>query len=125
MGDFDFWLGSWDGHWSGGRGTNLVTAELGGAALLERFDGGELHGMSLTVHDGTEWRQTWVDDQQGCIVLRGGPDGDGVTLETRWNDADYRMRFTDIGRDAFVWLWERREAGAWALAWRIDYLRRP
>jgi hypothetical protein len=120
MGDFDFWVGRWEGRWSGGSGTNEVTAELGGAVVLERFDSTDLRGMSLSVHDGTEWRQTWVDDHQGYIDLRGGMDGDEMVLRA----GDRRMRFTDIGPDAFVWLWEQQEGAGWAVLWKIDYLRR-
>ena len=120
--DFDFWVGTWDAEWEGGRGTNVVTAELDGAVILERFDGrpgNELRGISVSVHDGEQWRQTWVDNQQGHIDLRGGMAAGEMVLHS----GEHRMRFTEIGPESFVWLWERRRGAAWDVRWRIDYRR--
>jgi hypothetical protein len=37
----------------------------------------------------------------------------------------FRMRFTEVERESFVWLWEREEAkGVWGERWRIQYTRR-
>jgi hypothetical protein len=126
MDDFDFWVGEWDAQWEGGRGTNVVTSELDGTVILERFDGRpgtDLQGISVTVHDGTEWRQTWVDSQHGYIDLRGGPQGDVVELRHERDGIPFRMRFTEIREDSFVWLWESKPNGAWEERWRIDYTR--
>ena len=122
-GELDFWVGEWEAEWDGGRGTNVVTAELDGAVILERFDGrpgSELRGISVSVHDGTEWRQTWVDNQQGCIELRGGLEAGEMVLRS----GDFRMRFTEIRPASFVWLWERTLGDGWEVRWRIDYRRR-
>ena len=119
--DFEFWLGTWDVRWDGGAGTNTVTAELDGAVVLERFESADLHGLSVTVHDGTEWRQTWVDENNTYLDFRGGLAGDEMHLRHR---DTMRMRFTDIGPDSLVWLWERRSNNRWELQWRIDYARR-
>jgi hypothetical protein len=131
MGEFDFWVGEWDARWDGGRGTNVVTAELDGAVVLERFDGRpgtELRGISVSVHDGTEWRQTWVDSQHGYLDFRGGM-RDGIMELRHERDVDgelvpFRMRFTEIADDSFTWLWERGRNGAWEVQWRIAYTRR-
>jgi hypothetical protein len=121
---FDFWLGDWDCRWEGGRGTNSVTAELDGTVILERFEGGELRGVSVSVYDSgaASWRQTWVDSTRAYLDFAGGY-ADGEMVLRR---AGRRMRFTEIGDESFVWLWEReREDGSsWELQWRIDYARR-
>jgi hypothetical protein len=132
---FDFWLGEWECSWEGGLGSNVVTAELDGAVILERFDGRpgtELRGLSVSVYDADadRWRQTWVDSQGGYIDLAGRFDGDAMVLVHERRDGDapvrYRMRFTEIGPDSLVWLWERfeRAGGGWLEQWRIDYARR-
>jgi hypothetical protein len=126
MGDFDFWVGEWEARWEGGHGTNVVTAELDGTVILERFDGRpgtDLQGISVSVHDGTEWRQTWVDSQHGYIELRGAFDNDVMELRHERDGVPFRMRFTEIGDDSFVWLWESMPNGSWEERWRIDYRR--
>jgi hypothetical protein len=133
--EFDFWLGEWDCRWKGGHGSNVVTAELDGAVILERFDGRPgtpLRGISVSVYDAEDalWRQTWVDSQRGYLDLSGRFE-DGV-MELRHDareDHDvvpYRMRFIDIAPASFVWTWERFDSrvGEWTEQWRIDYARR-
>jgi hypothetical protein len=120
----DFWLGDWDGRWSGGAGTNSITAELGGSVILERFESPELQGMSISVHDGKTWRQSWADSNHTYLDFQGGPVGDDFELVHARDDAVFRMRFTEIAADSFVWLWEQRVEAGWELKWRIDYERR-
>ena len=125
-GDFDFWIGEWDARWDGGHGTNVVTAELDGVVVLERFDGRpgtELRGISVSVHDGSEWRQTWVDSQHGYLDFRGGMRDGEMELRHEREGVPFRMRFTEIGKRSFVWLWERHADGKWSGQWRIDYTR--
>ena len=128
-GELDFWVGEWDAHWDGGRGTNVVTSELDGAVILERFDGRpgtDLQGISVSVHDGESWRQTWVDSQHGYLDFRGGME-DGVLALHHERAADgvrFRMRFTEIDAESFVWWWEQLVDDAWQERWRIDYTRR-
>ena len=134
--ELDFWIGEWDAVWSGGAGTNVVTSELGGTVVLERFDGRPgttLQGISVSVYDRDreQWRQTWVDSEGGYLDFVGGMDGDGVfELHHERRDADggvvpFRMRFSEIERDSFTWRWQRGEPdGAWTDQWRIDYTRR-
>jgi hypothetical protein len=63
----DFWLGTWRVTAGGAyAGTDTVTAELGGCAVVERWsdaDGGS--GMSLFAYDAFSgaWTQTWVTDR--------------------------------------------------------------
>lgn len=118
--DLDFWLGSWDAAWDGGSGTNTITRELDDAVIVERFESPELRGLSVSVPTEDGWRQTWVDSQGSYLAFTGGV-VDGV-MELR-NDT-HRMRFLDVGADAFTWVWEREEADEWKLQWRIAYSRR-
>jgi hypothetical protein len=133
--DLDFWVGEWDARWEAGTGTNVVTSELDGTVVLERFDGRPgttLRGISVSVFDraAERWRQTWVDSEGGYLDFVGGVGDDGVfelRHEKRSNDGSvvpFRMRFVDVTAEAFTWLWERGEPdGAWSVEWRIDYTR--
>jgi hypothetical protein len=124
---FDFWLGSWDCAWTGGRGRNEVTAELGGAAVLERFTADELQGISVSVWEAASarWRQTWVDSNGTYLDFAGGVGDDGVMeLRTDRGGVLHRMRWTDVERDSFAWHWERERDGGCDELWRIDYRRR-
>jgi hypothetical protein len=132
---FDFWLGEWDCRWHGGHGTNVVTAELDGAVILERFEsrsGTLLRGISVSVYDGPaeEWRQTCVDSTRAYLEFVGGIRDGEMELRRAAQEngriVRYRMRFTDVQADGLVWLWERRneDGGEWELQWRIDYSRR-
>jgi hypothetical protein len=127
---FDFWVGEWDCTWDGGRGTNVVTSELDGTVIFERFDGRpgtELRGMSVSVFDAGRgvWRQTWVDSSGGYIDLSGGF-ANGVMELRHDNDTPFRMLFTELATDSLVWRWERwnQDTRAWDERWRIDYARR-
>ena len=134
--ELDFWVGEWDARWEGGHGTNVISSELDGTVILERFDGRPgttLQGISVSVFDRDleRWRQTWVDSHHGYLDFVGGVGEDGVLElchEKRTADGEsvhFRMRFTDVRDDSFVWLWQRREpAGGWSDRWRIDYTRR-
>ncbi len=134
--ELDFWVGEWDARWEGGHGTNVISSELDGTVILERFDGRPgttLQGISVSVFDRDleRWRQTWVDSHHGYLDFVGGVGEDGVLElchEKRTADGEsvhFRMRFTDVQDDSFVWLWQRREpGGGWSDRWRIDYTRR-
>jgi hypothetical protein len=74
---FDFWLGAWTVTRPDGKtaGTNRITRILGGCALREQWRGaGGSTGTSLNVYDAeaNRWRQTWVDDRGGVLLLTGG-----------------------------------------------------
>lgn len=129
---FDFWLGVWDATWEGGRGSNTVTAELGGAVIMERFDGrpgSPLQGISVSVYDAAEsiWRQAWVDSTGSYLDFTGGPIEGGMELRraARIDAAPYRMRFLEIHADSFTWRWEswNEAESSWDEQWRIDYVR--
>jgi hypothetical protein len=92
-----------------------VTAECGGAVIVERFESPELQGRSVSVRtaDGT-WRQAWADSGGTYLQFAGGREGDDFVLRNE----THRMRFTEIESDSLIWLWERANG---ELLWRIDY----
>ena len=120
----DFWVGEWDVRWDGGAGTNTIAKDLGGGVVVERFESPDLLGLSVSVHDGEQWRQAWVDSNDTYLDFTGGWAADEFVLEHVRAEERFRMRFTEIAADSLVWLWERRAADAWELRWRIDYARR-
>jgi hypothetical protein len=126
---FDFWLGEWRARWDGGHGTNVVTAELGGTVIFERFESTPLRGLSLSVYDETDacWKQTWADSAGGYLDFTGRFEDGTMELRRAAREdgllVPYRMRWTEISADAFVWFWERQSRGRWETRWRIDYAR--
>ena len=142
----DFWIGEWDltgrrrttDGWVETRATNRITAVLEGCVIEERFrsaEAGGLQGMSVSVYDAQAgaWRQTWVDNQGGYLVFRGGMEEGRMILATApWirpagDTLVSRMVFHDIAADSLVWDWERStDAGrSWTLQWTLTYRRRP
>ena len=135
---FDFWLGEWDCTWYEDGlehvGTNSVYADLGGAVLVENFDGRpslDFQGLSFSVYDrkGRCWKQTWVDSNGGYLDFEGGF-ADGVMELRRAGEHDdagalFRMRWENIERDSFDWSWQRSEDGGenWHALWEIEYTR--
>ena len=83
---FDFWLGEWNVAGKNGQpaGTNRITRVLGGCALrAEWMSRGGHPGTSLNVYDAAtrRWRQTWVDDRGGVLLLEGGLRDGSMVLE--------------------------------------------
>lgn len=133
---FDFWLGEWDLTWKdGGRGTNIITAELGNCVIVENFttlDTTPFVGRSLSTfsQETNQWRQTWVDNQGSYLDFIGGLVGDSMILsrEARRNDSTFlqRMVFYHITPDSLDWSWERSDdqGTTWRPQWQIHYTRR-
>lgn len=121
MGDFDFWVGSWECAWDGGRGTNTVTAECNGVVILERFESDELQGRSVSVRSAADgrWRQAWADSTGTYLDFEGGPAESGMELR----GGDRRMRWVDVEPDRLTWLWEQQRGDEWTTLWRIAYSR--
>jgi hypothetical protein len=128
----DFWVGTWDLTWEGGRGTNVIERAYDDCVIVERFEGDELRGMSVSTWDakaGT-WRQTWVDNQGSYLDFTGGVVGDRVVLErettVEGRPVRQRMVFHDIEADSLKWDWEssRDDGETWKRLWRIEYRRR-
>ena len=134
--ELDFWLGDWDARWGeAGRGTNRLTRILGDRVIREDFSGGgpngHLNGLSLSVFDTQRriWRQTWVDDSGGYLVLVGDI-AEGCFSFRRdapeeGPSTQYRMVFRDVRPESFRWTWERSADGGatWEIRWDIAYTR--
>lgn len=132
---FDFWLGSWEVTWGDGQcGSNTVTRILDGRVIQENFDGApaiEFRGMSLSVYSPKleQWRQTWVDNSGNYWDFLGGVEGSDMVLATddviEGQPVKLRMVFTNIGRDALDWRWERSDDNGqtWQVQWQIHYHR--
>jgi hypothetical protein len=135
MPGLDFWIGDWDAIWDGGSGRSVVSRELGGRVVVERFEAAgdqPFSGMSLSVEDiasGT-WRQTWADSAGSYWTFVGGPREDGTFAFATPEpvDADEvfkRMIFSNIAADTFDWRWEFSLDGeSWGQRWAIRYRRR-
>jgi hypothetical protein len=130
---FDFWLGEWDAAWGeDGRGSNVITRELGGCVVSEHFRGAGLEGRSWSVWVPALgiWKQTWVDDSGGYLDFTGGWKGDRMVLSREAPEnpkaTHQRMVFREIRPDAFLWDWESSSDGgeSWVLRWHIRYTRR-
>jgi hypothetical protein len=135
---FDFWLGDWDCTWHADGlehvGTNSVYADLGGAVIVENFDGRpslDFQGLSFSVYDRTAgcWKQTWVDSEGSYLDFTGGYEN-GVMELRRTGEADgapalFRMRFEHIEQNAFDWSWQRStdDGHTWTTLWEIEYRR--
>ena len=133
---FDFWLGEWDATWGDGdQGTNSVYQDFEGKVIVENFDGrpaSEYQGLSLSVYDVSagRWKQTWVDSEGNYLDFVGGWDGSEMVLcrestTPEGTPASFRMRWFEIGDEAFDWAWERSLDGgaAWEALWEIRYSR--
>jgi hypothetical protein len=130
----DFWIGTWDCAWEGGRGTNRVARELDGRVVVERFEAHEpepFRGMSLSVFDpAAGWRQTWVDSNGSYWHFVGAATQDGFVFSTPEPVDDERlfkrMVFSAIRPTSFEWRWEASpDARSWTERWSIRYRRRP
>ncbi|MEM7325119.1 MAG: hypothetical protein AAF531_18665 [Actinomycetota bacterium] len=130
----DFWVGSWDCDFSGGGGTNVITAEMGGRVIVERFHLDRprpFTGMSVSTfheHRGM-WLQTWVDEDGAYWNFEEGTvDGDLCFRTPHPVDADNvfkRMVFSDIADDTFNWRWESSpDEESWTVNWELRYRRR-
>jgi hypothetical protein len=82
---FDFWLGSWEVKNPKGEveGTNQIDTVQNGCALQEHWDDHQgMTGTSFTFYNKGDhkWRQTWVDNQGGSLVLTGDFSGGKLVL---------------------------------------------
>lgn len=136
----DFWVGDWiaEDPASGKRiGTNRITRdEYGACVITEHFkmDDGTLLGHSVSTYRPglKQWRQNWVDDQNGYFDLVGGPvtGSDHIfVFENKRvvpNQPYQRMIFQDVKADSFKWRWQKRakETDSWEDSWVIHYRRK-
>ncbi len=135
---FDFWVGEWDCTWSDEHewhaGTNSVYLDLGGAVVVESFDGRpslEYQGLSFSVYDRAArcWRHTWVDSEGSYLDFAGGFENGAMELrrigEVDGAPALFRARWENIERDSLDWIYQRSDDGgdSWTTLWAIAYSR--
>lgn len=131
---FDFWLGEWDCTWHADGlehlGTSSVYADLGGAVVVESFDGRpslDFQGLSYSVYDrrAQRWKQTWVDSEGSYLDFVGGFEDGAMDLRREADGAVYRMRWENIEPNGFDWSYARSDDGGetWTALWEIGYSR--
>jgi hypothetical protein len=137
---FDFWVGTWncsgesigaDGKATPTQAKNRITRDFDGHVLREEFTMGQFKGTSMSVYQpaAQQWRQTWVDNQGGYIVLTGKFANGKMVLQTlpfpKQPNAASRMTFENITKDSFDWNWEATTDGGktWKLSWHLKYVR--
>jgi hypothetical protein len=126
---FDFWLGDWGVTNPAGKaaGTNRITRILGGCALREEWTGtGGSAGTSLNVYDADakRWRQTWVDDHGGVLLLTGGiQDGkmvlEGDTPAPGGKTVHQRITWTPLPGGRVRQFWDSSADGG--KTWKIEF----
>ena len=138
---FDFWVGTWDLEWTDAKGqkqkgTNTINKILGGCVVEENFStvGPQPYlGKSHSLFDTKSglWKQTWVDSGGAYLDLTGEFKDGKMTLRREGPDAKgnkmlYRMIFSNIKPDSFLWDWESSADGGrtWKTNWQINYKRR-
>ena len=135
----DFWVGEWEAFDDKGQaiGTNRVTRdEYGDCVITEHFRlaDGSLTGHSVSIYRPgiKQWRQTWVDSQNGYFDLVGGPVSGADHLfafeNKRMTEAQpfQRMIWQEVRPDSFTWRWQKRDKPdhPWADSWVIFYKRK-
>jgi len=115
---FDFWQGSWNVTGANGKhaGTNRITQEANGCALVEHWAGaGGGHGMSLNYYDPAdqEWHQDWVGSGGSILHLSGGLEG-GAMIMTGGDRKTPRGPVRDRIR------WTPREDGSVLQEWSVS-----
>lgn len=130
---FDFWLGKWELTWSDtGKGTNIITKELGACVIQENFSTTGFSGKSWSVYNQQkkQWEQTWVDNSGAYMLFAGGFAEGKMTLSRSFTGPQgrtimQRMVFYDITPGKFMWRWEasQDEGKTWKTNWLISYKR--
>ena len=123
---FDFWLGSWMVYTSDTlAGTNNITLSQDSCLIIEHWKSarGKFTGTSYNFYDtgSGSWHQTWVDNQGGNLLLKGGfKDGKMVMTSEPAVDANgipviNRITWTRIagGHVRQVWEISKNNGNSW------------
>ena len=133
----DFWVGDWVAEDQQGNviGNNRITRnEYGDCVITEHFTGSPLIGHSVSIYRPglKQWRQVWVDNQNGFFDLVGGPvtGSDHIFVFENKRPVEtmpyQRMIWQDVKPHSFTWRWQRKAKAddAWADSWVIRYRRK-
>jgi hypothetical protein len=125
---FDFWLGTWAfSAPSSSPGTNRITVDATGCVISEDFvDQLGTRGASLSLYDPTtqQWHQTYVDSQNGRLVLKGGlVNGSMILNET----ATSRFGWTKLSDQQIRYYAETSSNGgaSWTVIFDGRYTKAP
>ena len=112
---FDFWVGQWelvDFNTGDPGGTNIITRELDGCAVLEDYAAGGYVGRSLNTYDAADrrWHQHWMANDGLPLLLDGGFTAGSMILQgERPSPAGPRIdrtAWTPLGSGEVRQLWE-------------------
>lgn len=135
---FDFWIGDWEVSWLGQdsttvKGSNKIVKILDEKIIQEHFIDPTrgFKGTSISVYNPStkKWHQAWADNQGGYYNFVGVIEEDKRIFEIPEKDergSRYRMVFTDIKPDSFIWRWQGIREGweDWKTVWEIKYTRK-
>ncbi len=126
---FDFWLGHWEAKSADGLllGRNHIHGTLDGCVLQENWASarGGSRGKSFNQFDrtGRVWRQAWVDNGGGHLLLEGSFTEGRMVLAGDTTAADgkpLRNRITwtplDDGRVRQLWEASRDDGATWTVS---------
>ena len=86
--EFDFWIGEWEVSLANGNpaGTNRIVVLQDSCILQENWISAAAgySGTSYNHYDPTsgKWRQLWIDNQAGNLLLEGSWDGEKMVMES-------------------------------------------
>lgn len=135
--EFDFWLGSWDVFGAKDQlvGRSSITRTLGDCVIHEHWHNanGSVEGKSFNLFDGLTktWRQYWVDNSGGTLILEGAfSDGKMVLVGTRPNlqsgaPQQQRITWTPNTDGSVRQLWETSDDAGKSWQQAFDGLYRP
>lgn len=115
---FDFWVGDWIVEAPNGQvaGTNVITRDLGGCVLTERWTGSRGGvGSSFNIYDaaGRRWHQTWVDNGGTLLLLDGRFENGRMVLQGEGPGANHTRVLNRI-------TWEPLEGGRVRQHWETS-----
>ncbi len=82
--EFDYFIGNYNVFDASGKqiGTDEVTAEMNGCALLERWHGRRVEGRGYSAYDDSrrQWVQTFFQNDGTVLIFRGNMTPQGILL---------------------------------------------
>ena len=127
----DFLLGAWEIRNQDGTlvGTNVVSREMGGCTIRERYRGVDgTVGESFNTYDTDQavWRQAWVDNQGRGLQLHGVVSGERG-LELAHADNRERFRWVPLSADSILQTKERKQSAesSWDPTFTASWVRLP
>ena len=116
---FDFWIGKWNVYDTTGAlvGTNEIKVLQDSCVLQENWVSakGKFTGTSYNFYDSDHhyWRQTWIDNQGGELLLFGGMENGKMVMKSdkfpcEDKDCYHQISWTPQPDGTVVQLWQVR-----------------